>query len=166
MEAGTVHLGVVVRKLDGYHAQLVKDAPSERERQRLLRVAQKHAGAFVTAVPSEEDGKGTIMKPRNYSVAVAYRLGKPLLEKEITCLCMQPIDIYGDHATCCTHNGDIIIRHNTLRNLVDNFASDGLLSPRLEKQGILGNTTGRRPGDVTHWHEAGHSAEGAVSRDR
>ena len=27
--------------------------------------------------------------------------------------------------------------------------SDGLLAPQLEKQGILGNTTGRRPGDVT-----------------
>jgi hypothetical protein len=69
---------------------------------------------------------------------------------------VQTINIYGDHATCCTRNGDIIIRHNTLRNLIDNFASDGLLSPELEKLGILGNTTGRRPGDVTlHRWDAG-----------
>ena len=56
-----------------------------------------------------------------------------------------------------THNGDIIIRHNTLRNLIDNFASDGLRAPQLEKQGILGNTTGRRPGDVTlqRWNAGG-----------
>ena len=36
-----------------------------------------------------------------------------------------------------------------MRNLVDSLASDGLLAPQLEKQGILGPTTGRRPGDVT-----------------
>jgi hypothetical protein len=57
--------------------------------------------------------------------------------------------LFGDHATCCTKSGDRIIRHNALRNLVERIASDGLLAPVLEKQGILGPTTGRRPGDVT-----------------
>ena len=54
-------------------------------------------------------------------------------------------------------NGDIIIRHNTLRNLVGDFAAGGLLSPQLEKQGILDNTTGRRPDDVTlqRWNAGG-----------
>ena len=99
----------------------------------------------------------TLLKPRVFPTAVAYCLGLPLLKEEIPCpLCKQTINIYGDHATC-THNGDIIIRHNTLRNLIDNFASDGLLAPQLEKQGILGNTTGRRPGDVTlqRWNAGG-----------
>ena len=59
--AASLHFDKVV------HAQLVSDAPSERERQRLLRVAQPHANAFITAVPSEEDGKGTLMKPRIFS---------------------------------------------------------------------------------------------------
>ena len=42
-----------------------------------------------------------------------------------------------------------------MRNLIEDFASDGVLSPVLEKEGILGNTTGRRPGDVTiqRWAE-------------
>ena len=37
---------------------------------------------------------------------------------------------------------------------VESFASDGMLSPVLEKEGILG-TTGRRSGDVTiqRWAE-------------
>ena len=109
-------------------------------------------------VPSEEDGRDTLLKPRVFRTAVAYRLGLPLLKEEIPCpLCKQTINIDGDHSTCCTRNGDIIIRHNTLRNLIDNFASDGLLAPQLEKQGILGNTTGRRPGDVTlqRWNAGG-----------
>jgi len=36
-----------------------------------------------------------------------------------------------------------------MRNLVNEIAEDGLLSPVLEKKGILGNAPGRRPGDVT-----------------
>jgi len=54
-----------------------------------------------------------------------------------------------DHATCCAKKGDVIIRHNSLRNLIDSIGTDALLSPVMEKKGILGNTTGRRPGDVT-----------------
>ena len=64
-------------------------------------------------------------------------------------LCEQHINKYGDHATCCTRGGSLITRHNTLRDLVDSIASDGLLSPIAEKKGILGPTSGRRPGDVT-----------------
>ena len=79
-----------------------------------------------------------------------------VLDEEIPCpLCKQIINKFGDHATCCTKSGDLIIRHNSMRNLVEDFASDGMLSPVLEKEGILGNTTGRRPGDVTiqRWAE-------------
>jgi hypothetical protein len=135
---------------EAVHAYLVDTAPTEREKQRLLRVAQPHAGAFVTALPSQEEDKDTIMRPRIYRTAVAYRLGAKVLNNEIPCpLCTQPINIYGDHATCCAKSGDLVIRHNTLRNLVASIASSGLLNPVLEKQGILGNTSGRRPGDVT-----------------
>lgn len=116
----------------------------------MLRVARPHASSFVTAVPSEEDGKDCLLRPRQYRTAVAYRLGLPVLNNEVPCpLCMQPINIYGDHATCCAKNGDLVTRHNALRNFVHSVASDGLLQPVLEKQGILGPTTGRRPGDVT-----------------
>jgi len=124
------------------HAHLVSQADT--------RGAQPHACGFLTAVPSDEDGKDTVMRPRNFRVAIAYRLGVPLLNAEISCpMCTQIIDINGDHATCCAKSGDLIVRHNTLRNLVDNLASVGGLSPVLEKKGILGPTSGRRPGDVT-----------------
>ena len=43
-----------------------------------------------------------------------------------------------------------MVRHNRLRNLVFRVAQEGLLSPVLEKTGILrGESAGRRPGDVT-----------------
>ena len=53
-----------------------------------------------------------------------------------------------------------------MRNLVYSIASDGLLKPSLEKQGILGPTTGRRPGDVSipDWkHSMGLAIDVAVT---
>jgi hypothetical protein len=132
------------------HQHLVDTAPDDREKQRLLRVAQPHAGSFVTAVPSNEDGNDTLLRPRVFRTAVLYRLGLPVLNQPKPCpSCMQTINIYGDHATCCAKKGDLIIRHNAIRNLVNAIACDGVLSPQMEKKGILGPTSGRRPGDVT-----------------
>ena len=51
------------------------DNADVREAQRLRRVAQSHACGFITAVPSDEDGKETLLRPRNFQIAVAYRLG-------------------------------------------------------------------------------------------
>src|SRR3954451_21116204 len=99
------------------------------------------ACGFLTAASTDEDGKDMIMSPRKFRTAVAYRLGAPVLKEEIPCpLCEQPINIFGDHATCRAKSGDIIVRHNSLRNLVDNIATAGNLSPVLEKKGILGPT--------------------------
>ena len=86
-----------------------------------------------------------------FAPTVQYRLGVPLLKEEIDCpVCMQKkIDISGDHATCCSRTGDLVSRHNALRDMVDNLASQGMLSPVMEKKGILGSQPGRRPGDVT-----------------
>ena len=45
----------------------------------------------------------------------------------------------------------MITRHNRVRNLIADFASVGMLSPELEKLGLLGVTdrSRRRPGDIS-----------------
>ena len=135
------------------HEALIKEAEEAgkpREAQRLRRCAQPHSGGFITALPSKHDGFDTILMPKTFRTAVYYRLGIPVLAKEIDCpTCKQTINIYGDHATCCTKTGDLITRHNAMRNLVESVARDGKLAPELEKKGILGSAPGRRPGDVT-----------------
>jgi hypothetical protein len=132
------------------HTSLVSSAPSDRERQRLLRLATPHCSGLVTAVPSSIDGSDTILRPQNYRIAVRYRLGLPVQKENTQCsMCEQTMDILGDHAGCCAKNADNITRHNSLRNLVHSIAAEGLLSPVMEKKGILGPTSGRRPGDVT-----------------
>ena len=75
------------------------------------------------------------------------RLGLRLDEEKSCSLCMQIIDVFGDHAACCAMSSDRIHRHNRVRNLLDRICQEGLLSPVMEKSVFLGY--GRRPGDVT-----------------
>ena len=146
------------------------EAPSQRERQRLGRLVAEHAGAWVTAVPSALEGSDCILSPSVFRTAVRYRLGLPVARPDVQCsFCMQPFDLCGDHAACCKKNADIIVRHNRIRNLVARMGDEGLLSPVLEKRGILGDSKrpGRRPGDVTFpcWRDS--RGRGAfVSRPR
>ena len=129
---------------------LIEQAPDQRERQRLRRLQCEHAGAWVCAVPCTHDGVDTVMRPRNFQVAVAMRLGLPVLEEEKSCsLCTQTVDVFGDHAACCTVSSDRIHRHNRVRNLLDRICQEGMLSPVMEKMRLLGDVYGRRPGDVT-----------------
>ena len=68
------------------HTTLVEhftEAVNERDSQRLKRCAQPHANNFVTAVPSNDDGKGARIRPHLFRTAVQYRLGVPLLKEEI-----------------------------------------------------------------------------------
>ena len=140
------------------HDRLVSASPSHRERQRLTRLLAEHAGAWVTAVPSSLDGSDCCMSPAVFRVAVLYRLGMSVARPDVVCpFCMQSFDECGDHAACCKMNGDLVVRHNRLRNLLSRIADEGQLSPVLEKKGILRDEfSGRRPGDVTiaNWKDS------------
>jgi hypothetical protein len=92
----------------------------------------------------------TIMRPRNFTVSARVRLGVPVVASTSPCpLCPLDVDVLGDHASCCVKTSDTVARHNRLRNLLNHVAGEGLLAPVMEKQGIFGPTSGRRPGDVT-----------------
>src|SRR6185312_10648721 len=76
------------------------------------------------------------------------RCNQPVFSSSAPCpLCEQKMD----HSLRCKKSGDRITRHNNVRNLVFKLADTGLLSPELEKLGILGPTdkSRRRPGDVS-----------------
>src|SRR4051812_9137552 len=57
--------------------------------------------------------------------------------------------MYSAITLCCVKTTDLVHRHNRLRNLLDKICTEGMLSPVMEKKGILGDAPGRRPGDVT-----------------
>lgn len=125
---------------------------SPRSARHLERLQCPHANAWLSAVPSYVDGVCNVLPPNHFQVAVRRLLSVAVLKDEAPCpFCKQTMNKFGDHALCCRSSGDNITRHNRLRNLVDKIAGDALLSPVMEKKGILGQEEkdSRRPGDVT-----------------
>jgi len=126
---------------------------SPRDAQRLRRLDMPHANAWLSVLPSAVDGnKEFIMTPSIYITAVRRLLGLSVIPEPTACpLCTQIMDLYGDHALCCKKSSDLITRHNRIRNLVAHYGEKGLLTPELEKLGLLGHDdrTRRRPGDVS-----------------
>jgi len=110
-----------------------------------------HASAWVTAPPSIPNGFENVIQPRAFQISAMRLLNHPISTSPTLCArCKQSNDIYGDHAVCCKLGGDIITRHNRLRDVVAAVAEEGGLNPILEKKGILGHTdkAQRRPADV------------------
>ena len=110
-----------------------------------------HASAWVTAPPSIPNGFENVIQPRAFQISAMRLLNHPISCSPTLCaICKQSNDIYGDHAVCCKLGGDIITRHNRLRDVVAAVAEEGGLNPILEKKGILGHTdkSQRRPADV------------------
>ena len=150
----------------------LKEAPPQRERSmaidektiaELMSTADKrgahilqglqspHASAWVTAPPSIPNGFENVIQPRAFQISAMRLLNHPISCSPTLCaICKQSNDIYGDHAVCCKLGGDIITRHNRLRDVVAAVAEEGGLNPILEKKGILGHTdkSQRRPADV------------------
>ena len=121
---------------EGVHALLLASAPNDREYQRLSRCAQPHANGFLTAVPSCEDGYDTVLPPRNYRVAVLTVLAYQLLLVMFPALCARS-PCFRRSRRLLHSEGDIIRRHNSLRNFIDGVASDDLLSPVMEVSLVL-----------------------------
>src|SRR3569832_1415384 len=142
--------------------RLIENA-NERDKQRLKRLDCEHANSWITAQPSTLDGKDTILPPKIFLTAICRLLGLSVYPDNISCpLCMQTMDVLGDHAICCKKTGDTITRHNRVRNLIYKLAEVGMLHPVLEKAGILGHTaqSNRRPADVAipNWSGGKHLA--------
>ena len=65
--------------------QLVSLSTTPREKQRLSRVSQPHAGSWVTAVPSTIDGPDALIRPQAFRIACRLRLGVSVFDDGITC---------------------------------------------------------------------------------
>ncbi len=109
----------------------------------MRRAAQPHACGFITAIPSDKDGNDTqklLHRSRLPSWHSSARPRNPLsfvhaAHQHIWRSCHLLHKIRRSHCSP---------QFASQRNLVEDFASDAMLSPVLEK-----NTTGRCPGDVT-----------------
>ena len=81
------------------------------------------------------------LQPNEFRAALKYSLGVPLYDSDRRCpYCKSAIlDIFGDHAVSCHGRGDIISRHDRVRDIVMTACSPANLSPVCEQKHLPEN---------------------------
>ena len=88
------------------------------------------------------------LRPTEFVPIVRYRLGINVYSSEGNCpACGQQSDKMGDHALACARSRDRIARHDLLRDLIFEAATNASLAPVKEERHLLPGTVAR-PGDV------------------
>ena len=87
--------------------------------------------------------------PNDFRAAVKYRLGAHIYKKERKFLYCKTgsLDTLGDHAVACNGLGDMISRHDRLRDKIVSACKAANLSPVCEQKNLIPETNSQ-PGDV------------------
>ncbi len=118
---------------------------SLRDRIRRVLISRSHVGAFLQ-IPW---GPKTVMASSAFRISLKRRLGIPMLEQPTFCgFCNSYLDTHADHAIVCKNKGNLIRRHNVMRNTVFQIGVLAKIGPSMEKKGIIGDHRNLRPADV------------------
>ena len=91
---------------------------------------------------------GLHLRGREFLSVTKYRLGINIYTRAGPCpACGHHNDRLGDHAMCCGNNGERILRHNMLRDVIFSTAQSAALGPTKEGRFLLPGSD-RRPADV------------------
>ena len=127
--------------------QKLSTESSPTDLKRLASVVRPHADAWIQAPPSR--GLGLFFTDAEFRTACLRWLGENITPTASTCLaCNESNSPKASHTLRCRRNGDIIARHNGLRDRIAAFASSACLEPVKEKAGLLGDVPGQRPADI------------------
>ena len=101
---------------------------SIREKARLQSLSLPQSGAWLSAAPIP--ALGLHLSSNEFRVALKYRLGVKLYENERKCpFCKSgTLDVMGDHAVSCHDRGDMISRHNPIREQIISACSGAFVS--------------------------------------
>ena len=134
-------------------SNLTRECGSVREVARLASVGLPHAGDWLNVVPCP--ALGLHLRSQEFITVTKYRLGANIYQTAGQCpACGNHSDCLGDHAMCCSSNGERISRHNILRDALYAAAQSAALGPSKEGWFLLPGTD-RRPADVLIPHWAG-----------
>ena len=107
----------------------------------------QNVGSGEKDVPCKRSGQ--YLRPDQWVVVTRYILGEPIFDSDRTCpACNSPSDKWGHHAltSCGQHGGEIVTRHNVLRNFIFDLSNQAGLNPVKEARFLLPG--GRKPADV------------------
>eukprot|EP00731_Ephydatia_muelleri_P006442 Em0003g690a len=128
--------------------QALFESSSLPNRARLLSVASPHAASWLSVVPSP--GLNLHLESAEFQTAIKWWLGIDLFsgEKCPCCLALS-LDPLGHHALTCRHNGDVVSRHNRVRDVFFESCRQAGIGGQMEVGSGLGHDGRRtRPADV------------------
>ena len=95
------------------------------------------------------------LEPAEFQIAVKWWLGIAVTDIPVCSFCpSQALDPLGHHALTCEHGGDVVSRHNRLRDVLLESCRRACLGPQVEAGSGLGHEEHRtRPADILipHW---------------
>ena len=132
---------------DAAFSDLLGNQTSNREKARLLSLTLPQSGAWLSAPPIPR--LGLHLQPNEFRAALKYRIGVPLYIEERKCPYCQNgrLDKLGDHALSCHGRGDMISRHDRVRDRIFAACSTANLSPVCEQKNLIPDNNSR-PGDI------------------
>ena len=90
---------------------------------------------------------GLRLEPSEFQVAIKWWLSIPVAQGQSCSQCNAALDAYGHHACSVLQvGGDVVSRHNRLRDIFNDFCHSACLAPQLEMGGWSRDRT--RPADV------------------
>ena len=120
------------------------DAPLE-EKATLAAAADRHSGAWLNAVPIQQNG--LCLTNEELRIRVCIRLGLKMCLPQ-PCVCGASIDAYGTHCFTCKRNSGKNARHSMMNELLKHELTKCQIPSRLEPSGLSG-FNGLRPDGVT-----------------
>eukprot|EP00731_Ephydatia_muelleri_P016004 Em0009g428a len=104
-------------KLDDRVFNILLNSSSVADKARLLSVSSPHAASWLSVVPSEN--LGLHLDPPVFQVAIKWWLGLDTSEGSQCALCPgSTLDHRGHHAVTCKYGGDVVSRHNRIRDIL------------------------------------------------
>ena len=135
-------------KIDTEQFRALLDSSSPANKGRLLSASASHASSWLSVVPSVE--LGLHLDPHEFCVGIRWWLGLDISRGLSCSLCPNTaLDLLGHHAVTCKKGGDVVTRHNQLRDVFVDFCHQAHLGVHVEVGSNLTPDGSRsRPADV------------------
>ena len=125
------------------------------DRARLLSVSASHAASWLSVTLSL--AMDLHLEPNELYASIRWWLGLDTSGGFLCPACSQKgLDPLGNHATTCSHGGDVVTRHNLLRDVVANLYRQAHMGVTVEAgYGLTHDNSCSRPADVlvTRWEK-------------
>ena len=139
------------RTLSAVRSKRILQNSQPLDQARLNLYSAPGASRWLEAAPSQT--LDNHLTNKETSISMSLLLGVDVYDELSICrFCGRVLDCKGIHALSCMAGGDVVLRHNAVRDILYWFCTRGRLAPQLEKVGLLEDdailVNLRRPADV------------------